>query len=67
VSHPIEWLRPLLAGEGSRLRSARRRDWFPRLPWRNVDSLYIWSAVAGLFVALAMIAVARFLETGHLR
>jgi hypothetical protein len=40
--------------------------WLPRGGWKTVDPLYIWSAVAGLFVALVLIAVAQLMQTGRL-
>jgi hypothetical protein len=33
--------------------------------WEAIDPLYIWSAAAGLFVALVLIAVAMVIQTGH--
>jgi hypothetical protein len=38
--------------------------WFLRGGWKTVDPLYIWSAAAGLFVALVLIAVAMVIQTG---
>ena len=37
----------------------------PRGGWKTVDPLYIWSAAAGLFVALVLIAVALVMQTGR--
>jgi hypothetical protein len=36
--------------------------WFPRDGWKTVDPLYIWSAAAGLFVAVVLIAVALVIQ-----
>ena len=39
--------------------------WFPRGGWKLIDPLYVWSAAAGLFVALVLIAVALVIQTGR--
>jgi len=39
--------------------------WFPRGGWKAIDPLYIWSAAAGIFVALVLIALALVIQTGR--
>jgi hypothetical protein len=39
--------------------------WFPLGVWKTIDPLYIWSAAAGMFVALVLIAVALVIQTGR--
>jgi hypothetical protein len=64
---------PHPGGEGSQGRRGKHRGrfspagWFPRGGWKIVDPLYFWSAVVGLFLALALIAVAQIIRTGPLR
>ena len=40
--------------------------WLARRGWKAVDRLYIWSAAAGLFVSLVLIAVDLAMHSGRL-
>lgn len=50
----------------SKRRGGLLTGWFARGGWKKVDPLYIWSAAAGLFVALVLITVAAVMQTGRL-
>lgn len=39
--------------------------WFPHRIWKSVDPLYLWSALAGLFAALVLIAIAQVMQGGY--
>ena len=51
----------------TRRRGIRLADWFSRGGWKVVDPLYIWSAAAGLLVALVLIVIASVMQTARLR
>jgi hypothetical protein len=45
--------------------SVLHSGWFPRGVWKTIDPLYIWSAAAGILVALVLIAVALVIQAGR--
>ena len=56
-----------MADSNSAIRGLLYGKWVRPLGlWRTVDSLYIWSAVIGLFLGLVLIVVAQVMQTGRL-
>ena len=62
-SNPI---RAIMNGKLGGQRGFSPVGWLLRGAWKNVDPLYVWSAVVGLFVALVLIAAAQLLQTERL-
>jgi hypothetical protein len=62
---PSDKIQSVAHEQWGKRRGGLLNGWFARGGWR-VDSIYVWGAVAGLFVALVLIAVAEALRSGRL-